>query len=783
MAPKFAAITVNGIRMPSNSSTDRSVDLSLISPELLDGIEVFKTPLPDMDAEAVGGTVNLRLRKAPRKLKFLVKGLGGFNDLNNDYRDYKGVVQASNRIFKDKLGFVAQASVERFNRGGDFLTNSWRRGATDDSTGVTEIFGDALRLEDRLEIRKRQNVSMSLDYEIGKNNFSFLGLYSRTTRDRNSLQENYLPNNPAITFLGSEIENELQLTSFILQGEHTVGRGILDWALATSESIGETPYDFDILFENNSQIFDPSLNNDSHPRNYYESATVDLSNTYLRGVDFRTSSTNERTNTFALNYKIPFLLGDNVKGYFKTGGKYIQIDRSRDEDLLSENFYYLGGEVGRDAIAASTQDLILLPNNDELISILSFADNKNDLEFIGESNEDLGFKIKLDDDLMRQWYDDHESMLNVNRTVIVNNYEVEETVTAGYAMLKFVFNNKFSIIPGVRYEYSDNTYSSGISSLNGRYGLAGFFEDTTTTQTYGEILPHLHVKYQVLDWLDIRASYAQTLARPDFNFIVPRSQIDNNNNRILTGNPELRHAKAQNYDFFVSAYQGKWGLLSAGVFYKTIDDIFYPWRTNLFDQETADAFNWTNYKGYELRSYINSGRSTVRGFEIDFQTNLRFLPKALKGLVLNINYARLYSETESFFLTSETRLIIPIPPVFETTYTNNVRKVPLPSQAPHVFNASLGYDFKKFSARVSGTYQGTQANGYSSNKDFDTFIRSFWRWDASIKQRFGDNWSVFLNLNNFTNQQDISFTRSEEFRNTVETYGMTGTVGLQYRIK
>jgi len=296
-------------------------------------------------------------------------------------------------------------------------------------------------------------------------------------------------------------------------------------------------------------------------------------------------------------------------------------------------------------------------------------------------------------------------------------------------------------------------------------------------------LPHLHLKFKALEWLDIRASYATTLARPDFNFITPRSQINNNSLVILSGNPELKHAKAQNYDFFVSAYKSNWGLLSAGVFYKSVDDIFYPWRTNLFDQETADAFGWSAYKGYELRSYINSGKSTIRGFEVDFQTNLRFLPKAFHGFVVNINYARLYSKTESFFLTSETTLVIPVPPIFETTYNNNVREVPLPSQSPHVLNISVGYDYKKFSSRISGTYQGTKADGYSANKDFDTFTSSFWRWDASVKQRFGKNWSVFLNLNNFTNQQDINFTRAEEFRNTVQTYGMTGTLGLQYRIK
>lgn len=782
MAPKFAAITINGIRMPSNSGTDRSVDLSLISPELLDGIEVFKSPLPDMDAEAVGGTVNLKLKKAPKDFKLTAKMLGGFNDLHDDYNDYKSVFQVSKRVFSDKLGIVAQGSVERFNRGGDFNNNGWRQGATD-TTGVTEIFGNRLRLEDRQQIRKRQNGSLALDYDLGKNRFSFFGLYSRTTQDRSSMIENYLPNEPAITFVGSNVETELALSSFTLQAEHLIGKSTIDWAASTSLSQGQTPYNFQMLFENTRQVFGTDLNTDTNPANYYGSATPDLETTYLRSANFRTSETRERTNTYVLNYKLPFSINEKVKGYFKAGGKYINISRSRDEDLMSEDFYYLGGEIGRNAIEASTLPLTLLPNNPDLVGINSFTRPENNLEFFNESDENIGIKASLDPDLMRQWYNDQQGLLNENREVIVNRYSVEESLTAGYAMMKFEIGKKLSIIPGVRYEYSDNQYDSGISSLNGRYGVNGFFTDTTTTQSYGEVLPHLHLKYKVLDWLDIRASYATTLARPDFNFITPRSQINDNSLFIISGNPSLKHAKAKNYDLFVTAFQNNFGLLSAGVFYKSIENISYPWRINLFDQATADQFGWPNNVGYELRSYINSGESTVKGFEVDFQTSLRFLPEAFRGFVVNINYARLFSTTESFFLTSETVLISQIPPIFQTTFTNNVREVALPTQAPHILNLSVGYDYKKFSSRVSGTYQGVQARRYDSNKDFDQFIQSFWRWDASIKQRFGNGFSAFLNINNFTNQQDISFTRSQEYRNTVETYGMTGTIGIQYQIK
>ena len=105
----------------------------------------------------------------------------------------------------------------------------------------------------------------------------------------------------------------------------------------------------------------------------------------------------------------------------------------------------------------------------------------------------------------------------------------------------------------------------------------------------------------------------------------------------------------------------------------------------------------------------------------------------------------------------------------------------MPTQAPEIFRASIGYDLKGFSARVSSSYQGTKARSYSLNKDFDSYELGFWRWDASAKQKFGEKWSVFLNLNNISNQQDIRFTRSENYISAIESYGFTGSIGVQFK--
>jgi len=68
LSPKFNSVTVNGVRVPSVDTNDRSVDLSLVSSNMLDGIEVTKALTPDLDADALGGTVDLRLKSDPDEI-------------------------------------------------------------------------------------------------------------------------------------------------------------------------------------------------------------------------------------------------------------------------------------------------------------------------------------------------------------------------------------------------------------------------------------------------------------------------------------------------------------------------------------------------------------------------------------------------------------------------------------------------------------------------------------------------------------------------------------------
>jgi hypothetical protein len=69
LSPKYNTVTINGVVVPATGGDDRSVDLSLISSSMLDGIELKKANTADMDADVLGGTVDLKLREAGDQLQ------------------------------------------------------------------------------------------------------------------------------------------------------------------------------------------------------------------------------------------------------------------------------------------------------------------------------------------------------------------------------------------------------------------------------------------------------------------------------------------------------------------------------------------------------------------------------------------------------------------------------------------------------------------------------------------------------------------------------------------
>lgn len=792
--PKFTAISVNGVRLPSTSGTDRSVDLSLISPELLSGIELFKSPTPDMDGDAIGGSINLNILQAPKERKISIKALGGYNALGGTFSDYKTTLAFSQRVWNDKLGIIATANVEQFNRGGEIIGQGWgdnMNEVIDDSLDIFEQEGRNLRFEKRVESRKRYNGSIGFDFKLGeRTDVSILGIYSRTSRDQYRHQERYDVNNNRITYTPRITESAINLFSGSMSMRHNLNKLQIEWGTAYSRVLGETPYDFQMTFWDNSSPFDQEvINNLGNPSSFFDFIVNDGTKDYLQETRSTTSSNQEDILSGYLNFTVPFQIKNKINIDLKFGGKVVALSKDRIFDESFERLLYLTpnsrwndlkpeGEV----LGATGID----PSGTFYLSMANFT-NRDQVKFERENGEAINLKTSFDTNIIRRYKDLYEQDLRKNLYQVNNNYDLTENVYATYAMLKVKFGNKLTIIPGFRYELSDNAYNGIYADLSGDFGESGGIRNESVDRNYGIFLPHLHLKYKPLDWFDIRASYSTTLARPDYNYVVPATLVNRNSDLVITqGNPDLNASVSTNYDLYLTAYSGRWGLLSIGGFYKDIKDAFYPFIVGLNNNELAVEYGFPDngFAGAELTTFSNSPESNVSGFEIDLQSNMNFLPKPFDGFVVNFNYSRLFSKTtiNSFF--EETRFV-GIPPFFQTIVEifPFQRDVDLIGQARHILNASLGYDIKSFSARISASYQGSKLSGYSSSSDKDTFNRSFWRFDAVLKQKFGRNFNVFINLNNISNQKDVNFFRNENFVTSIARFGPTATIGAEYIIR
>lgn len=278
----------------------------------------------------------------------------------------------------------------------------------------------------------------------------------------------------------------------------------------------------------------------------------------------------------------------------------------------------------------------------------------------------------------------------------------------------------------------------------------------------------------------------KTLIRPNYTSLLPKLLTNYNGNDIEQGNPDLEPTRSWNYDLYASFYNPIFGLFTAGFFYKQIENTEAEVDRFIESEEKATSVGLPLYY-YEDYSYIgklvtrpeNMPESTVKGFELDLQTNFAFLPGFWKGFVLNINYSRLWSETHYplFFVH---QVEIPQPPFFVTEYENSTRSNRMLQQASDLLNISVGYDIGGFSARLSMSYQGSSLRKSGSQEELDSWREAFTRWDFSIRQKLSESFSLLANGANLTNQHDGTYYVFDPRPLSLHYYGAMYELGIEF---
>ncbi len=770
LAPQLNSVTLNGSRIPSAEGDNRNVQMDLIPSDMIQTIQVTKAVTPDMDADALGGSVNLITRSSPNDFR-LSATLGSGVNFITDKRIINGSFLLGDKTKNGKFGWMIAASINDNDFGSDNVEAEW----TDEfeyNTGVQDAEGDDILEEvdinpyvNVFEIRKylvqrvRRSFSANFDYKFNENNTVFLkSMYNWRDDRENRFRVEYeildgedieqgdfeIQNGNPIRFpvetkrqtkggiAGGRVKNrrleDQRMQNYSIGGNHLFGKLKFDWMGSYAKASEERPNERYLEYESEYQI-NNELNSKFPLYTAVDASDLSLDNFEFGELTEENQYTEEKDINFFANFELPSDFFGQGDGIIKFGVRGRFKDKNRENDFYE--FDPLSGFDTLADIATKDQTKSDFEAGSKYQSGL-FAD----AEFLGSLN--LFNASQFDNELLVDEF-------------ITANFNVTENIYAGYLMANQKITDKFSVLAGIRVE-STHIESTGNELIFDEEGDIADTNELIDDSSYINILPGVHFKYDVNEKTILRFAWTNTLARPNYVDLVPFREINNEDEEIVIGNSALDPTTSMNFDFMAEHYFKSVGILSGGVFYKNVKDFTYVFISE--DEVT----------GYDLFQPLNGDTATVFGAEVSFQRQLDFLPGFAKNFGIYLNYT---------FLDSNAKGI-------RNEDGDERGDLDLPGATPHMFNGSLGYSDKKFSARISANFSDSYLDELGGNNFEDRFYDQQFFLDFNASFSFNKNLRVYTELNNITNQPLRYFQGVKDRTMQLEYYSTRLTFGLKY---
>jgi TonB-dependent receptor len=195
--------------------------------------------------------------------------------------------------------------------------------------------------------------------------------------------------------------------------------------------------------------------------------------------------------------------------------------------------------------------------------------------------------LQFDHDEFRQIYEGHVGVPFTAAKVPSESYNIEEDILSLYTQLEFageVGGLPYDFVTGLRYEQTDLTISGNLASIlrveaEGAEVLNEVLTPVTPTQLesdYAMFLPNVNFKIEFTEDVVGRVAYSKTITRPSMQELRPNLEFrdlkQNGPYPVTAGNPDLKPLESDNIDLSLEWYYGEGSYVSAGVFYKQVDN-------------------------------------------------------------------------------------------------------------------------------------------------------------------------------------------------------------------
>ena len=732
------SVSIDGVSVGTPEDSSRAAPLDVIPSDSTERLRVVKSPTPDMPGDAIGGAI-------------LVESASAFD---RDGRSLRGKLEASHQdlsghtspkaafnyseVFADAFGVALGVNYQnrKFESDNSEVEYGEYDGGSEDDLFATSLQHRKYEIE-----RKRIGANLNFDWRPNEDSQYYLRtLYSQfddaETRQRtlfnfgdgevtalgnNQFRVDDLPADAIQKRMRYRTKKENTFATS-LGGENRLTNAVLDYKVGYTRTEERVNDEMEARFEYNGDDLAATVDQNSGIPRYTlsDAGWMDNGNYDVDRFVLSPKRVDDKEHSAQVNIRFD---GDSSSYKFGLLGRWRDRDVDTDERELR-----VGPDVALSDWTTSTPD---------------------------HRGGSLG--QGMSSDAMRRYWAQFGSQYSARpqdvganaMTSLEEDYTASEDIFATYAMGTWDIGS-LRVIGGVRVE-NTQFQATGNQVDVAANGRSYTVTPLTADRSYTNVLPGLHLRYDAgSDWV-LRAAANKTVSRPSFGDIAPRIGYNRGDEEVRLGNPELDPYESKNLDLSFERYIGSTGILSLGLFHKTIDGYI----VNTVSDSDPD------YPGFEVTRVINGDKAKVYGAEFNWQQQLSFLPSGWDGLLVG---------------ASGTWLDTDFDPGLEDRADEDFT---LPRASRHVYSAHVGYEKDGFSTRLAAVYRSEYLDTLGDSRAYDIFVAPNTQLDFTLDYKITENVSMYVEAQNLLDKplELYQGVRSRTLQN--EEYGRTYALGLK----
>jgi TonB-dependent receptor len=692
--PRLTNVTIDGISVPSPENFGRQIKLDAIPADIVESVEINKTLQANMDADGIGGSVNLVTKTAGERPTVNVSTMGGYTPIIGG----RGLIETTGTVGQrfgsnKRFGALIGGSYDWNGRGINDMEPS--PDAINNNGAPGAAFPDNADLRNYRYYRTRWGLAGSTDYKLAEGSNIYLhGFYSDFKNYGERWVYNIADNTPTVTLINGSGGNptfnasirrpDYAIANLVAGGKHVLTTAWFAWDVAASRARQLERGDPQANFRAT-----PAFQATGSACQYNQAATTDIYHPQWSQSCFT-----------EIGNPANFQLHDfDVLGHGLTAQLNLQITGA------GAKRYHLGSRLATIEVGGGYRNAHKFddsfrtnyaPNSTAPVSALllsNFTNTVTNSDYYGGGYKQGPF---ADWAKVLAYFNANPSQFSLRRGQLgpgdnATNYDLVEKVGAGYVMNTVDLTNRIRLVAGLRFENTvlDTTVPTfGACANRTNTGSCGL---VNSSGSYLKPLPSASLRFRLDNDTDVRVVYGRGLGRPNPTDIAQAVSVTfagpgAAGNTATLGNPNLKAETADNIDILIEHTLKPFGQISAGVFYKNITDPIV--NTTVKESFTPPPNTGEPADIYHVTQSINAGSARLIGFEAAYLQHLTFLPGLLGGLGISANYG--YTSSRITDLPGR---------------SDNPR---LLRSAPNTWNISPTYDRGRLSVRAGFSYN--QAN-------------------------------------------------------------------------